>query len=129
MFRRGNKRRWRPLIAVVVAYALAAQSLLITVGGFTTLAQADSGAVTFVLCAHNSDGAPAQPADAPIYPACNHCIFCFAASHHAVVEAPTVAAARIELTVIDVAPANIAYASRRLSAYSIASPRGPPLKA
>lgn len=129
MFKRGNKRLWRPLIGVVVAYALAAQSLLITVGGFAALARADTGAVAFVLCTHNSEGAPAQPPGAPVYPGCNHCIFCFAGSHHAVIGSPTVVAVRIRVADIDAAPASIAQAPPRLSAYSIASPRGPPLRA
>ncbi len=33
-FGRGSKRFWRPLIGVVVAYTVAAQSLLIALGGF-----------------------------------------------------------------------------------------------
>lgn len=130
MFKAGtnSKRFWRPLIAVVLAYALAAQSLLITIGGFAAIAQADTGATPFVLCAHNSEGAPAQPANAPA-PGCNHCIFCFAGAHHGVIGSPPVLLARAGTSVVDgmrVAPAQVA---PPLPDHSIASPRGPPLRA
>ena len=131
MVRAGNntRRLWRPLMAVVVAYALVVQSLLITIGGFAAIAQADTGATAFVLCEHNSEGAPAQPAKAPILPGCNHCILCFAGSQHAVLGSPPVAVARISIASIDSALNGVAQATPRPPAHSIASPRGPPLRA
>jgi hypothetical protein len=130
MFKRGNRRLlWRPLIAVVLAYALAAQSLLVTLGGFAALAPADPDATAFVLCAHNSEGAPVQPVNAPTYPGCNHCIFCFAGTHHAVIGSPPITAARGRIASIETALAAVAQAPSRPPAHSIASPRGPPLRA
>jgi hypothetical protein len=130
MFRLGvtARRFWRPLIAIVAAYAVAAQSLLIALGGFAALAHADTRATAFVLCAHNSEGAPVPPVDGP-YPGCNHCIFCFAGAHHAVIGSPVVAAVRISVASTDVAPTSVAQAPPRRLAHSIANPRGPPLRA
>ena len=42
MFKRGMKQLWRPLIGIVVAYAVAAQSLLIVLGGFSLATRADT---------------------------------------------------------------------------------------
>ena len=38
--RNGFRRLWRPFIGIVIAYAVAAQGLLIVLGGFSALAQA-----------------------------------------------------------------------------------------
>jgi hypothetical protein len=40
MFKRAMKQLWRPLIGIAVAYAVAAQSLLIVIGGFSLPARA-----------------------------------------------------------------------------------------
>ena len=53
-----SRRLWRPLIGIVVAYAVAAQSLLIAIGGFQLVAPADN-TVAFELCIHDAQGAPA----------------------------------------------------------------------
>ena len=45
-----SKRFCRPLMGIIVAYAVAAQSLLIALGGFTLPAQADDGTPAFELC-------------------------------------------------------------------------------
>ena len=69
--RTGIKRFGRPLIGVVVAYAVAAQSLLIVLGGFSLPAQADDGAPAFELCLHDAASKPrrnCRPA-IPISPA------------------------------------------------------------
>ena len=39
----GSKRFWRPLVGVVVAYTVAAQSLLIALGGLTLAAHTNEG--------------------------------------------------------------------------------------
>jgi hypothetical protein len=117
------------LLGIILAYALVAQSLLITVGGFAALAQADTGATAFVLCAHNSDGAPVQPADAPAFPGCNHCIFCFAGSNQALTGSPPVLFQRVDVAVAEIARVADTHALPQPPAYSIPSPRGPPLRA
>jgi hypothetical protein len=122
MFNRGIKQFWRPLIGVVVAYAVAAQSLLIALGGFSLPAHADVAVPGFELCLHDSQGAPALPAEAPAHPGCSHCIFCFAGS-------PPVLFSRVDVAVIDAPWVADKHSLPRLSAYSIASPRGPPLRA
>jgi hypothetical protein len=113
----------------MLAYAVAAQSLLIAVGGFSLPAQANDGAAGFELCVHESSGSVEQPAKAPGSAACTHCVFCFAGSHHAVLQAPHFV---FHAAYVDVADA-IKPADRPLllgpPAYSIASPRGPPLAA
>jgi hypothetical protein len=129
MFKRGIKQLWRPLIGIVVAYAVAAQSLLIAIGGFSLAAHADLATPAFELCLHDSQGAPALPAEAPAHPGCSHCIFCFAGSHHALIGSPPVLFSRVDVAVIDVPLAADKHGPPRLSAYTIASPRGPPLRA
>lgn len=60
-----SRRFLRPLIGVVVAYSVAAQSLLIALGGFTLPAQADDGTPAFELCLHDGQGAPELPTSNP----------------------------------------------------------------
>jgi hypothetical protein len=122
-----SERLWRPLIGIVVAYAVAAQSLLIAIGGFQLIARADS-TPAFELCVHDAQGAP-PPADVPSHPGCSHCIFCFAGSHHAVIGSPPVLFQRVDVATIDGVRLAVAQIPPRLPAHSIASPRGPPLRA
>jgi hypothetical protein len=124
---RKSERLWRPLIGIVVAYAVAAQSLLIAIGGFQLIAHAND-APAFELCVHEAQGAP-PPAGIPSHPGCSHCIFCFAGSHHAVIGSSPVLLTRVYVTVVDGARPVAAQIPPRLSAHSIASPRGPPLRA
>jgi hypothetical protein len=117
----------RPLIGVVVAYAVAAQGLLIVLGGFPAVAQARDGAPGFELCLHDSQDAPAQsPASNPDQSGCTHCIFCFAGAHQAVVGAALAAFHHVQIEVA-AAPASASESARpRASPYFIAKPRGPP---
>src|ERR1700720_1938223 len=46
----GVKRLWRPFLGVVVAYAVAIQSLLLVLGGFAPAAQIDSAVTGLELC-------------------------------------------------------------------------------
>ena len=131
MFKFGmkSKRFWRPLIGVVVAYAVAAQSLLIVLGGFSLPAQAKDGASAFELCLHDGQGAPDLPAGNPSNSGCTHCIFCFAGSYHAVIGAPPVVFLRVYADFFEAPWAADKHALPHLPAHSIASPRGPPLRA
>jgi len=126
MFRAGTrtKRFWRPLIGIVVAYAVAAQSLLIAIGGFQSIAHAD-GAPAFELCVHDAQDAPA-PAGIPSHPGCSHCILCFAGSHHGVIGSAPVLLARVNVSIVDGVRLAAAQVPPRLPAHAIASPRGPP---
>jgi hypothetical protein len=128
MFKFGinSKRLWRPLIGIVVAYAVAAQSLLIALGGFNLAAHAGEAQPTFELCLHGGQSSPDLPVSVPGHPGCTHCIFCFAGSHHALLSAPPTLLVRRGTDVVD--PPWIADTSPlpRLSAHSIANPRGPP---
>lgn len=130
MFGRNNwfRRLWRPLIGVVVAFAVAAQSLLIVLGGFSALAQANTAAAAFEICHHDAGG-PGLPANVPDYPGCSHCIFCFAGSHHAVMGSPPSLFKRLAVVVIETTVVVDRHDLPDLSAHSIASPRGPPLQA
>jgi hypothetical protein len=120
-----SERLWRPLIGLVVAYAIATQSLLIVLGGFSTLAQTNPAASTFEICHHDAD-APGLPAGAPGHPACSLCIFCFAGSHHAALGASAVLLQPMEVLAIDAPWVPHGDRLPRLSAHSIASARGPP---
>lgn len=129
-FGSGYKRFWRPLIGIVAAYAVAAQSLLIALGGLNLAAQAQAKELQpgFELCLHAGQSAADLPIGNPGSPGCAHCIFCFAGSHHAVVGASPFVFVRLDAGIID-APWIADKHVCGLSAYSIASPRGPPLRA
>jgi hypothetical protein len=124
-----SKRLGRPLLGIVVAYAVAAQSLLLAFGGFALAAPADTGAPAFELCLHDGHAAPGSSDGVPSHPGCTHCIFCFAGSHHAVAAAPPALFHRIDAEFVDVPWVSDQHALPRFSAYSVAHPRGPPLRA
>ena len=125
----GRKRLWRPLIGVLVAYAVAAQTLLVALGGFSLPAHAADTGPAFEICLHDGQSAPDLPASNPDHAACTHCIFCFAGSHHAVVEAPPGVFYRVHVEIIEAPWAADRRVAPLLAAHSIASPRGPPLGA
>jgi hypothetical protein len=111
----------------MVAYAVAAQALLIALGGFSLPASATDAAPGFELCLHDAEGGPAAPAGIPDQSGCNHCIFCFAGAHHALPPAPS----HSFFPYVYAISAGVQWAADRpalphSSAYSIASPRGPP---
>jgi hypothetical protein len=124
-----SRRLRRPLLGIVVAYAVAAQSLLLAFGGFALAAPADTGAPAFELCLHDGQAAPEPSGGAPSHPGCTHCIFCFSGSHHALAAAPAAAFQRIDAQFVDGPWVSDQNAQPRLSDYSIANPRGPPLRA
>jgi len=120
-------------LSVVVAYAVAAQSLLIVLGGFSLPADAGQNAPAFELCLHDAQGtvqaAPVLPAGYPDHSGCTHCIFCFAGAHHAVIGAAPAVFHRVSVTVVVVPLLGDMSGLRRFTRYAIASPRGPPLGA
>lgn len=128
-----TRRALRPLIGVIVAYAVAAQSLLIALGGLPVPAQANDGTSGFELCLHHTQLAgknPEQlPASNPDQPGCKHCIFCFAGAHHAVVGVSTGLFHRVDFDILVVARLGNEAPQPNARAHSIASPRGPPLAA
>jgi len=125
----GSKRFFRPLTSVIVAYALAIQSLLIAVGGFYALAQAGQDAPAFAVCLHDTTGAPAAPASKPDFSGCTHCIFCFAGAHHAVIGVAPVFFGRAKLTAVIVPWLGDEHSVAQFVRYTIANPRGPPVVA
>ena len=131
MFKIGTmaRRLWRPLIGVTVAYAVAMQTLLVVLAGFTLAAQADPGAPVFALCHYVTEDVPASPSGNPAEQGCSHCIFCFAGAHHAVIPSPPVLFQRVNIEIVDALPSAGSRIISLRSAYSIASPRGPPLPA
>ena len=120
-------RLWRSLLSIVVAYAVAIQSLLIAVAGFSLPADAGQNAPAFELCLHDASGAPAVPADNSDQSGCTHCIFCFAGAHHAVIGAAPAAFHRVSVATVVVTWLGDTSGPRRLTRHTIASPRGPPL--
>ncbi len=123
-----SKRFWRPLIGVVVAYAVAAQSLLIVLGGFSLPAQANERVAAFKLCLHDGQAAPDQPTGNPDRSGCTHCVFCFAGSHHAMIGAPPVVFQRAYAETVEAPWAADKHALPHFPAHFIASPRGPPVR-
>ena len=119
----------RPFIGIVVAYAVGAQSLLIALGGLSLPANVGGDAPAFELCLHDAQDAPELPAGNPDHSSCTHCILCFAGSHHAVIGAARVAFHRVHIETIDAPRVADRQHLPGLPAYSIASPRGPPLDA
>ena len=122
-----GERFWRSLLSVVVAYAVAIQSLLIAVGGFSLPADAGQNTPAFELCLHDAAGEPALPASNPDQSGCTHCIFCFAGAHHAVIGTAPAVFHRVNVAMVVVAWPGDSSCPRRLARYTIASPRGPPL--
>ena len=124
----GVKRLWRPFLGVVVAYAIAIQSLLIVLGGFAPAAQIDTAVTGLELC-HQDAQAPVEvPAKNPD-PGCAHCIFCFAGAQHAVISTASTVFHRVNVAMVVVAWLGGTPGLKRLTRYTIASPRGPPLSA
>ena len=123
----------RRLIGILVAYAVAAQSLLIALGGFALPARADDHAPAFELCLHDAAVTVPAPSELPAGDfdpsGCTHCIFCFAGSHHAMIGAAPVVFHRVHVGTDDAPRVADWQRLPRLPAYSIASPRGPPLDA
>ena len=123
----GVRRLWRPFLGVVVAYAIAIQSLLIVLGGFAPAAQIDTAVTGLELC-HQDAQAPVEvPAKNPD-PGCAHCIFCFAGAHHAVIGTAPAIFHRVNVAMVVVPWFGDRSGLRRLTRYTIASPRGPPLQ-
>jgi hypothetical protein len=114
---------------LVVAYAVAAQSLLIAFGGFALAAPADVGAPGFELCLHDGQAVPDSSSGTPSHPGCTHCIFCFAGSYHALAASPPVLFHRVKVEFVHAAWVSDQHALPRFSAHAIANPRGPPLSA
>ena len=122
-----SERFWRSLLSVVVAYAVAIQSLLIAVGGFSLPSNAGQNAPAFELCLHDAAGEPALPASNPDQSGCTHCIFCFAGAHHAVIGTAPAVFHRVNVATVVVGWPGDTTGLARLTRYRIASPRGPPL--
>jgi hypothetical protein len=116
---------WRSLFCVIVAYAVAAQSVLIAVG-FSLPADAGQNAPAFELCLHDTSGAQDLPASSKPDSDCTHCIFCFAGAHHAVIATASAVFHRVNVAMVVVPWRGGASGLRRLTRYAIANPRGPP---
>jgi hypothetical protein len=114
------------LIAVVAAYAVAAQTLLVAFAGVSLAAKAANTVPAFELCHHDATGVPRLPADGPRQSGCNHCILCFAGSHHPLA-APPVLLHRIDVDIAIVRWASEIATTTCRPAYSIPYARGPPL--
>jgi hypothetical protein len=123
-------RFWRSLLSVVVAYAVAIQSLLVAFAGLPLAADASQSAPAFELCLHDSSGgAPDLPANKPDLSGCTHCIFCFAGAQHAVIGGTPAVFHRVSVATVVVRWLAGTPGLDRLTRYTIAIPRGPPLSA
>ena len=98
----GPKRLWRPLVGVVVAYAIAAQALLIALGGFSLPAHAHDGAPGFELCLHDSQARTGLAGRrAPAMTAARIAFSVLPDPHHAVVAAPLAVFHRVYVKIIE----------------------------
>jgi hypothetical protein len=122
-------RFWCRLVAVVLAHAVAVQALLVALGGFSLAANADPKVPAFELCSHDANGATQSPAKLPDQSGCTHCIFCFAGAHHAVIGAARAVFHRVYVATVVVPWLADTLGVRRVTRYTIANPRGPPLDA
>jgi hypothetical protein len=120
---------WRRLLALVLVHAVAVQALLVALGGFSLTANADQSPPAFELCSHGTDGTAQSPAKNPDHSACTHCILCFAGVHHAVIGTAPAVFRRVNVAIVVVPSLDDASGPKRLTRYTIASPRGPPLSA
>jgi hypothetical protein len=128
-FERLGARFWRSLLSVIVAYAVAIQSLLFVFAGFSLPADAGQNALAFEVCLHDASGAPDLPANKPDLSGCTHCIFCFAGAQHAVIGGTPAVFHRLTVAMVVVRWLGDTPGSPPLTRYTIASPRGPPLSA
>jgi hypothetical protein len=120
-----SERSWRPLLGLLVAYAVAIQSLLVAIGG---IAPSAPGLTTFELCSHDGQGGSELPTSYPSHHSgWAHCILCVAGSDHAVTGAPPAVYHRAFVTGVDVLLVSINERLPHLLAHTIANPRGPPL--
>ena len=120
---------WRWLIAVVLTHAVAAQLLLVVLGGFSLASNAEQSAPAFELCSHDANGATQSPTKIPDQSGCTHCIFCFAGAHHAVIGTARTFFRRVNVAMVVLPWLGDASGLRPPARYTIASPRGPPLDA
>ncbi len=124
-----SRRSGRALIALVTAYAIAVQGLLLSLGGPSLIAQAYAASPGVILCHQDGQDGPALPADAPDHLGCSHCILCFPAAHQALTALASVAVAHraAEATSLSWALPNRRASPR--AAHTLAEPRGPPASA
>jgi hypothetical protein len=124
-----RKGRWRwlsrPLVSIVVAYALVVQ---VFVAAAISRPAADPLDQQFAaaLCAHDSHGAPVSPGDAPDQACIEHCLGCFAGLNLALIEPDSSAFRAIEFVGAPVTWRADRSAPSRLARFAIAKPRGPP---
>ena len=121
--------RWRSLLGIAVAYAVAIQSLMIAVAGFSLPAGVGQNGPAFELCVHDASGAPTLPASKPDSSGCPHCIFCFAGAHHAMAGTAPVFFGRVEPAEVIVPWLGNERSVALIVRHTIANPRGPPVVA
>jgi hypothetical protein len=122
----GAKRLWRPFLGVVVAYAVAMQSLLLVLGGFAPAAQIDSAVSGLELC-HQDIQAPIEAPAKNSDQGCAHCVFCFAGAHHAMISTASTVFHRVNVVMVALPWLGDRSGLTRQARYTNASPRGPPL--
>jgi len=117
----------RPLIGLVVAYAVAAHGLLFAFGGFAVGLPA--GAPGFELCLHDDQASPEIPVGIPGQRDCNHCVFCVVGTQPALLPAQPPQLVGVAFAILRVGWLAGQPLIPSRSPYSIAHPRGPPFRA
>jgi hypothetical protein len=127
----GPRRRWRQFVGAVAIYALVIQSVLLAAFCVPLAANASAGAglPAFELCLHGGDNGPLSPADQPGQHPGNHCIFCFAGTHHSLAAPPQFSIQQVTMEIGSHWQPENPWRLATFSQYSVARPRGPPLSA
>jgi hypothetical protein len=124
-----KSKLWRPLLGVLVAYAIAVQGLVIALNGFALPAQVKTGPSAFELCVHDGHDGSELPANPDHQGSCTNCILCSAGSHLAAIGPPSALCYRAFFKGVEVPSVKVNERLPRSLAYLTASPRGPPLDA
>lgn len=126
----GTGRFWRPKLAIAVSVALVIQNALIVMLAAHLAASAVADAVPAAeLCLHSTDSVPSPPVDVPGGHSDQHCLSWCLAAHHSLAAAVDVSYRPLTLQASDVLSAIVAWRLPHFTKYSIARPRGPPLRA
>ena len=123
----GWRRLGRPLVSIIVAYALVVQVFL---AATVSRPAADSldPQLAAALCAHDSHGGPVSPGDAPDQ-CIEHCLVYFASLNLALAGPDSSAFRPAEFAAAPVTWRADRSTPAHFSRFAIARPRGPPFSA
>jgi hypothetical protein len=127
----GTRRFWRPKLAIAVSFALVIHNALVLLLATQLSAAAVGDALAGAeLCLHSTaDTVLLPPIDEPGGHNDQHCLSWCLAAHHSLAVAVETSHEACRLQGGDVLSVGVDWQLPRLTEYSIARPRGPPLRA